>query len=318
MPAAPLFVPPAVLALQGRGIGESGVVEALPDAVIAAFAIVTQLGDLWFYFLAISLCYLFGRHVAGGVVTRERAAFVVALAVGASALTTATKYLFAFPRPPGAETAVGAALFPHAVRPLYEAAATADGFGFPSGHATGATIVYGALALLANVGTRRQRAVAAAAVVALVALSRVVIGVHYVADIAVGAAVGATYLAAVYLLGGRGARPLVAFVVATVVAGAALLTTAFAFDGVAVAGAAAGGTAGWYLVRDRLAARDDEPLRVALLAIPGLLVLGSVFGVVHATEPAAPVTFVGTALVIGGVLALPVAARTLGDALGWH
>lgn len=311
MPAAPVYFP-----LQGRGIGELGVVEALPDTVVAAFALVTQLGDLWFYFLAISLLYLLGRHVAGGVLTRERAAFVVALAVGASALTTATKYLFAFPRPPGAETAVGAALFPQLVRPLYEAAATADGFGFPSGHATGATVVYGGLALLADVGTRRQRAVAAGTVVGLVSLSRVVLGVHYVADVVAGAALGATYLTAVYLLGDRGARPLAAFVVAALVASAALLTTAFAFDGVAVAGAAVGGTAGWYLARDRVAPLE-EPRRVALLAIPGLLVLGVGFGVVYATEPTAPVSFVGIALVIAGVIALPVAARALGDALGW-
>lgn len=302
---------------QGRGIGESVLVEALPEAVVVFFALVTQLGDLWFYFLGISLLYLVGRHVAGGVITREKAAFVVALALGASALTTALKYVFAFPRPPGAETAVGAALFPHLVRPLYEAAATADGFGFPSGHATGSTIIYGGLALLADVGTRRQRAVAAGTVVGLVALSRVVIGVHYAADVVAGIVLGAAYLAAVYLLGDRGTRPAAAFGVAALAAGAALLTTAFAFDGVAVAGATVGGFAGWYLVRDRVT-DADEPAGVALLAVPGLLVLGGAFGAIYALEPSAPVSFAGIALVLAGILALPIGARAVSGALGWH
>lgn len=73
---------------------------------------------------------------------------------------------------------------------------TLSTYSFPSGHTVGATVFYGVLAsYLVCVHTRwRTRALVAAAaccMVALVALSRVYLGVHYLSDVMAAVAVGA-------------------------------------------------------------------------------------------------------------------------------
>jgi membrane-associated phospholipid phosphatase len=78
-------------------------------------------------------------------------------------------------------------------------------YAFPSGHAFGATTTWGALALVAWTfwPRRHHRALVvgvAAAFVALVAASRVVIGVHFVLDVLAGIAGGVAVLATLLLL----------------------------------------------------------------------------------------------------------------------
>lgn len=300
--------------LQGRGIGEFALVDAVPEVVVLAFALVTQLGDTWFYFLALSLLYLLGRHA--GLLTRRHAAFAVALAVGAGAVTAGLKHLFAFGRPPGAGTVDGPTALPAVARAVYEVAATADGFGFPSGHATGSTVVYGGLALLLDIGSRWQRALAAGTVVVLVGLSRVILGVHYAVDVLAGFLVGGCYLATVYWAGDRGESPSKAFLAAVLVGIAALLVGRFAFDPAATLGAAVGGLLGWHALGGT-ATRLRESRRAVLLALAGLGALGAAFGAIYAAEPAAPVAVAGTALVVAGIVALPVGAVRARETLGW-
>jgi undecaprenyl-diphosphatase len=79
-------------------------------------------------------------------------------------------------------------------RPSVEAVvivAKADGLGFPSGHAMGAALFYGAIAMIAPqaVSDRlvaRGIQVAACVVMALIALSRVRLGVHWPSDVVGG------------------------------------------------------------------------------------------------------------------------------------
>jgi membrane-associated phospholipid phosphatase len=79
-------------------------------------------------------------------------------------------------------------------RPSIEAVvivAQADGLGFPSGHAMGAALFYGAIAIIAPqvVANRlvvRGIQVLAIAMMALIALSRVRLGVHWPSDVAGG------------------------------------------------------------------------------------------------------------------------------------
>ena len=75
-----------------------------------------------------------------------------------------------------------------------------DSYSFPSGHTVAATLFYGVLAayLISLPGMRWGRRLAAALsavlMVALVALSRVYLGVHYLSDVLAGAAEGCAWL----------------------------------------------------------------------------------------------------------------------------
>jgi membrane-associated phospholipid phosphatase len=78
---------------------------------------------------------------------------------------------------------------------LAEALRQASGYSFPSGHAMGSTIVFGALAYLASRALPRWRWKAAVNALACtlvlsVALSRVYLGVHWISDIAAGMSAG--------------------------------------------------------------------------------------------------------------------------------
>jgi membrane-associated phospholipid phosphatase len=73
-------------------------------------------------------------------------------------------------------------------------------YSCPSGHASGATLFYGFLAaylvcLLPRPGARVAIIAAAALMVALVALSRVYLGAHYLSDVLAGIAFGSAWLA---------------------------------------------------------------------------------------------------------------------------
>jgi len=111
-------------------------------------------------------------------VGRRRSALLVLLsALGAYALSTLGKLV------------VGRA------RPSFdEAVATAQGNSFPSGHATGSAAFYAVLAvvLLPVLRNRWRRLVVAAAVAIplLVALTRVLLGVHYLSDVTAGLLLG--------------------------------------------------------------------------------------------------------------------------------
>lgn len=290
-----------------HGLGIVETAGSIPDAVVVFFALVTMLGSLAFYLVGLTVAYAFGERLLDGV-TRERAAFVIAVALGALALTTGLKHVFAHPRPPGAGTARELAWLPTALRPAWESAATADGFSLPSGHATGSAAVYGAAALAFEVGRRRTRYVAAAAVVALVALSRVVIGVHYVTDVLVGVALGGGYIAIVWTLAG-GERPRVKRALSVTLLVAVLGAAAtFSFDTIAALGGALGARLGWTL----FGGRAPEPTR-RTGAVAALLAVGAAGGLLAASFAVeTPVVgFLASGLAIGAVFAAPLATERL-------
>lgn len=179
-----------------RGIGEIGVVHGFPEWTTGVFGLVTQLGDMWFVVVAIGVVVALGYHDRSITPTPWRdGSYLLALAIGAYALTIVFKYIFEFPRPPGATTAVPPAWLPSFGAGLYEWFVTADGFGFPSGHALKSVAVYGGGALVFDGwSTPRRRWLGVAAIVLAVALSRVVLGVHYVVDVVVGLCLGAVFL----------------------------------------------------------------------------------------------------------------------------
>ncbi|MEY2488173.1 MAG: hypothetical protein QOC70_115 [Verrucomicrobiota bacterium] len=89
----------------------------------------------------------------------------------------------------------------HRQRPMLEnPLVTLTSFGFPSGHTMGSTLFYGLLAVFAahSVRTWRLRALtfcSAAVVIALIGLSRVYLGAHYLTDVLGAIAVGLAWLA---------------------------------------------------------------------------------------------------------------------------
>lgn len=92
--------------------------------------------------------------------------------------------------------------FFHRQRPVLEnPLVTLSSYGFPSGHTMGATIFYGLLALLMAHSTRwawRHRIFAfagAALVIALVGVSRIYLGAHYLTDVLGAIALGLAWLA---------------------------------------------------------------------------------------------------------------------------
>jgi membrane-associated phospholipid phosphatase len=92
------------------------------------------------------------------------------------------------------------AQFARARPDLAEALRGAHGYSFPSGHAMGSTIVFGALGYLAfRVLHRwRWRAFALAfcfTMMAAIAASRIYLGVHWISDVAAGMAAGLIWLA---------------------------------------------------------------------------------------------------------------------------
>lgn len=177
-----------------RGLGEISVIKQLPDSFITVAGLITQLGDMWFVVLGLLGVYWIGIHDRSLTSTPKRdCLYLFALAIGAYALTLSLKHIFSLPRPPGATTAVLPAWLPAGSEPVYESLVTSDGFGFPSGHALKSTAVYGGAALVFTEVNDRKYLVSAAIVV-VVALSRIVLGVHYLVDVLAGILIGLVFL----------------------------------------------------------------------------------------------------------------------------
>lgn len=206
---------------------------------------------------------------------------------GGLALTVVLKTLFALPRPPGGL---------HLIH--------ASGYGFPSGHAVESTVVYGTLAVVLDVGTQRSRTVGAAGVIALIALSRVVLGVHYAIDVLVGVAVGVSYFAGLMIVSRRDARW--GFWLAAFVAVLGVVATGGNRESVAAVAGTLAAALTWERVRlpsrvrlySRLAGVEIVGLGLPVIALLGYAGLSERFSL--------PVLLVANALLSVCVLSLPV------------
>ena len=142
----------------------------LPQWAIDAFAVLTTLGDTAFLLAVFLALYWF--------YDRDRGAIALAVFLGGVLFITGLKTVLGLPRPP------------ESLRTVAE-----GGYGFPSGHAFGATVGFGLLALVLRTPSRPARVAIATVAVLIVSASRVAIGVHYAVDVVVGVAVGLAYLA---------------------------------------------------------------------------------------------------------------------------
>jgi len=320
-----------------RGIGEVILVDALPEVVVVVFAAVTHLADPWFLFGLLAVGYWFASDRFAAA-PRRAGATAIAAVTCAYAATALGKAWFAVPRPPGA---VGPAdvptWLPGLLSAWYEAQVLSDGFGFPSGHATGGAAAYLALALVYDRAWTAPKRLAAAVVVAVaVAASRVVIEVHYLVDVLAGLAVGSgVVLAALWLAGdprvrrlgvgsageegavdARGATaaldPTLAFLLAAVVSTGSLAvavagghTGEVVEAGIGIA-TGAGGAIGWRLVD------GDEPAVPVRVAVPALAVTGALWVGAYSLSDSIWVTLAATTAAVVAVVALPALPERIG------
>jgi membrane-associated phospholipid phosphatase len=326
-----------------RGVGETALVDALPEVVVVLFAAVTHLADPWFLFGLLAVAYWFaGDRLAAS--PRRAGATAIAVVTCAYAAVALGKAWFAVPRPPGAMPPADVPTWlPALLSGWYEAQVLSDGFGFPSGHATGGAAAYLALALMYDrAWTGGRRLLAAGVVAAAVAASRVVIEVHYFVDVLAGVllgggvVVGALWLAGDPRLRGRNSSsassateptaaldPTPAFLLAAVVslaaAGVALAgghTGEVVEAGIGIA-TGLGGAVGWRLVA------GDEPSVPVRIAVPALAVTGALWVGAYALADSVVVTLTATTAAVVAVVALPALPKRIGairpdrDAGGW-
>jgi membrane-associated phospholipid phosphatase len=288
----------------GRSLGVTEFLQAEASwPIVVLFALISQLGDVWFLFLLGGVFYVAGEYTPRWVLDRRRGLTVLALLLTYLSLVGVLKDVFRLARPPGATTPPGLEAVPLALQGVFTSITTASGPGFPSGHALGTTMVWGGVALLLDRGRFRSRAALVAGIVAAVSASRLVIGVHYFVDVVVGAAVGLVVLVATYRLSANGAEPGRILGVAVAVGLLGLVRTV-GFDSVAALGGAVGGWVVWHWLAEEVKPQPSDPWAVVVgFAVLG--VAGVVFGVVYALETPLWVTFLGAGTTVGVAVGAP-------------
>lgn len=266
--------------LFGTGVIQA-IRELLPPSVIDLIGLSTHLGDgALLVGLAVSLYWL--RHDR-----RSEYAYVIAVGLGALALVAGLKALFVHPRPSESIWLASEA-----------------NYGFPSAHALGTTVVFGLLAHVSRVGTRRMRYLVAAALVSLVSLSRVVLGVHFVGDVLGGIVIGLAYLALMIRYTDR--KPMAGFVIAL---GLSILMAIIASNQYTAAtlGGSLGALIGWYLVREN----PDSPPVITIGAVLAVAVPISLGARELVSETGPVLEIAGFGFVVITVLLVPTIATTV-------
>lgn len=291
-----------------HGVGAVELVQGVLGPVVPVFALITQLADVWFLLLLLSVLYLTGGDLPRfrDQIDRQRVAYVVALTIGALALTVGLKLLIGLHRPPGAGTPLGGEWLPGPLFDIYASAAVADGYGFPSGHAIGGTVVYGGLALVYGEYVSRRRLLLAGGLAGLIGFSRVAIGVHHLTSVLAGFAVGVCYLALVTKLTDNGRRVGLAFLLAVFASVFALFGGGYAREPVLAFGMALGGRLTWQVSGERIAAVATDTQDALLGLAVGLPVVGGLFATIEVLELSLPATLLLSGLIVTILLVLPV------------
>jgi len=254
--------------------------DAVPPELVPVFWVITTLGSAKFLMTGLSLFYWNVQQ------RRDTLLAVISVAFVAVSVTLALKYWFGLPRPPA-----GVQRYPVEPSPI----------GFPSGHAIAATTVYGGALIALDKYRDAGAVVATTALVALIGLSRVVLGVHYLGDIVAGFAVGLVMLVVIAVALEWG--PAVVFGLAVFCSIPAVLVTTDLGDTGLALGGSLGGLAGalWQSTTERFRSRSER----AFVNIAGVSFVSAALIAVEAVET----TLVGAAIVnvvlVFGIIGLP-------------
>lgn len=251
--------------------------EATPGWAVGPVGVITAFGGATLLLFALSLLYWLDE--------RRTTATVVSYAFVALAVVILLKAAIGMGRPPESVRLV----------PLEN-----DPYGFPSGHAVAAVVVYGGLATVRERLDDGRVLGVVAVVVTAIALSRVALGMHYLGDVIAGTLLGVAVLAACWRFAGR--RPLRAFLAAAVIAVGAVLVTGGSPESILAVGGSVGGAAGsrWTDAADPLRSRLEGGV-LAAVGVPYALVLDQAGEAVPA-----PLAAVVYAALVAGILVLPV------------
>jgi membrane-associated phospholipid phosphatase len=260
---------------------------AAPPELAPVYGAITMLGGSTF--LMVALAALFWAVDE----RRREVALVVSFAFTALSVTIALKAGLAMPRPPASARLLG----------LHS-----DPYGFPSGHAVAAVVVYGGFASVVDRFRGRRGLLAAAAIAALIGLSRVVLGVHYLGDVLAGAALGIALLWG--LLRATGGDPVRGFAIAAVAAVPAVIVAGVASEAALALGGSLGGVAGGRAV-DRFPGGESRRRRLALVVV-GVGYLGAIRLASGALEGVVGLSIALNFLLVAGILLLPAVAERLG------
>lgn len=269
-----------------------------PEVVELAFLPVTYLGDPWLL--------LFGLLFAFWFVDRRDGGHLLGLATGVAGLVIVLKLAFALERP-GVGPPFAVESLPSFLAPVYHDAFDPSGHSFPSGHAMGSTVVWAGAAWLLDVGRRRTRFAVAGVVVTLVAVSRVVLGVHFVADVFAGVCIGLLFLVAATALVDRAGvdRWPGLFAIAVVTGSLGSVMGGYGGDAKLVAGAGLGALVAW-----RVAGIPEGAWSLSLRGVGAAAIGIAVFVVPLAIGQISGVpggTVLGMAVGFGSAVALPAA-----------
>ncbi|WP_435158328.1 phosphatase PAP2 family protein [Haladaptatus sp. DFWS20] len=280
-----------------------------PWAVILLFALITQLGDVWFLFLLSGVLYVGGEYIPYVGIDRRRGVFIIGLVLTYVALIGVLKGVLLLPRPPGATEPPALRWIPSIFAVLFTSITTAKGSGFPSGHALGATMVWGGLALVIDRGSYRVRFGIVGVVVALVSLSRLVLGVHYFVDVLAGIILGIVVLGTLYWLAENGTHPERVLLTAVAIGGVGLSVN-LTFESVIASGGAVGGWVVWRTVAEVTPNQPSTRREVIVALFVGVIANG-IFGSVYILDIPYPFTFLGTATAVGTAVGAPLISKRL-------
>lgn len=250
--------------------------QMVPPELIPLFFAITFFGGVGFLLVVFTLDYWF--------VDAKRGAHSLGLAVAGAGMVVALKAFFGEPRPS-----------------VDVAAISASGFAFPSGHATMSTIAYGLLAYDLRKSTWRVRFAVASVVVSLIALSRVVLGVHYVRDVVAGVLFGSLFLLGALSLTKR--VPRYAFWVAAAVGAVALAVSGGSHHGLAIFGASAGAALAWEFLDSYPSVESRRGHAVLVVGILPLLAVVGYVAIRLRPPPSAVVLLTGA--LTAGILSAP-------------